>query len=81
MCDKTILENCTTLKSAPDCYKNQELCNRAIDNYHHALDFVPDCYMTQEMCDKVVYTHSSKTGKMCDKAFDKWFLVFSFLFF
>ena len=27
MCDKAILENDGTLKSAPDCYKNEEMCN------------------------------------------------------
>ena len=31
-CDKAILENNGTLKSAPDCYKNQEMCNKAINN-------------------------------------------------
>ena len=25
--DKALLENCETLKSAPDCYKNQPLCS------------------------------------------------------
>ena len=29
MCDKTILENCTTVKSVPDRYKNQYICNKA----------------------------------------------------
>ena len=29
MCDKAILENGGALKSAPDCYKNQETCNKA----------------------------------------------------
>ena len=30
MCDKAILENCGTLKSVPDCYKNQETCNKPL---------------------------------------------------
>ena len=38
MCDKAIIENCGTLKSVPDCYKNQEMCNKAVDNYPHALN-------------------------------------------
>ena len=25
--DKALLENCETLKSGPDCYKNQPLCS------------------------------------------------------
>ena len=33
MCYKTILENGGTLKYIPDCYKNQEMCNKAVDNY------------------------------------------------
>ena len=85
MCDKVILENGETLKSVPDCYKNQQICNEATDNYLHALEFVSECYKTQEMCDKVVNIHSStiqfvpecyKTQKMCDKAFNKCFLAF-----
>ena len=24
------------------------MCNKAIDNYPHALEFVPECYKTQE---------------------------------
>ena len=29
-----------TLKSVPYCYTNQEMCNKAVDNYLHA--FVPN---------------------------------------
>ena len=32
MCDKAILENSGTLKSVTGCYKNQEKCNKAVDN-------------------------------------------------
>ena len=42
MYDKAILENGGTLKSVPDCYKNQETCNKAVDNYPRALEFVPE---------------------------------------
>ena len=31
MCDKAILENGGTLKSVPDSYKYQEMCNKALD--------------------------------------------------
>ena len=41
MCDKVILENCGTLKSATDCYRNLEMCNKAVDNYPRALVFIP----------------------------------------
>ena len=37
MCDETILENGRTLKSVPDCYKNQEILDKTVDNYPHAL--------------------------------------------
>ena len=35
MCDKTSLENGATLKSVHDFYKNQETCNKAVDNFSH----------------------------------------------
>ena len=56
------------------------MCNKAVRNYHYALEFVPECYKTQEMCDKVVNPHSStmhfvnecyKSQETCDKAFNK----------
>ena len=31
MCDKAILENGETLKSVPDGYKNQAMCNEAVE--------------------------------------------------
>ena len=37
MCDKAILENSGTLKFIPDCYKNQEMCNSAVDNYPYII--------------------------------------------
>ena len=39
--------------------RNQEMCNKTVDNYPCALKLVRECFMTQEMCDKVVNTHSS----------------------
>ena len=46
--DKAILESGGTLKSLPNCRENKEMCNEAVDNYPHALEFVPDCYITQK---------------------------------
>ena len=52
------------------------MCNKAVDNYPHALEFVSECYKTQKMCDKAVNTYSSVikfvlecfvTQKKCDK--------------
>ena len=48
MCDKAILESRGTLKSVPGCYKNQEMCKKAVDNHPHALEFVPECFLTQK---------------------------------
>ena len=42
MCDKVVLGNGWTLKSVPNCYKNQEMCNKKLDNYPHELEFVPE---------------------------------------
>ena len=33
MREKLYLENGGTLKSVPDCCKNQKRCNKAVDNY------------------------------------------------
>ena len=71
--------------NVPDCYKNQETCNRAVDKYPHALEFIPEYYKTQEMCDKAVGTNPStikfvpecyKTQEMCYKAVHRCLFVF-----
>ena len=69
MCDKAILEFGRTFTSVPDrllqivpySYKNQEMCNKAVDNYPHALKLIPECYETQKMSDKAVDVHPSTT--------------------
>ena len=33
------------------------MCNKAVDNYPHSLEFIPECYKTQKMCDKAVDKH------------------------
>ena len=62
------------------------MCDKAVDNYPHALQFVPDCYKAQKMCDKAVNTHLStiqfilecyETQEMCDKALNRYFLIFN----
>ena len=35
MCDRALLENSGTLKSIWECYKNQEICSKTVDNYMH----------------------------------------------
>ena len=41
--NKVILENGGTLMFVPDCYKNQKMCYKTVDNYTHALEYVCDC--------------------------------------
>ena len=48
MCDKAVLKNGGISKSVSDCYKNQEMCNKADNNYPHALEFVSECCRTQK---------------------------------
>ena len=48
MCNKAILENGGMLESAPDCYKNQEMCHKVVDNNSHASKFVPERYITKK---------------------------------
>ena len=36
MCYKPTLENGGTLESVTECYKNQKMCNQAVDNYANA---------------------------------------------
>ena len=35
------------------------MCNQAVDNYAHALEFVLDSNKTQKMCNKSVSTYPS----------------------
>ena len=85
MCDKTILQNGGILRSVPDCYTNQEMRSKAVDNYPHALELVPEYYKTQKMCDKAVDTYTSTirfvpacfmAQKMYHKSVNRRLLVF-----
>ena len=44
LCNKAILKDGGTLESVPNQYKTQEMRNKAVGNYVHALKFVPDPY-------------------------------------
>ena len=35
------------------------MCNKAVDNYSHALGFVSECYKTQKISDAAVNTYPS----------------------
>ena len=43
MCNKAFLENGETEESVPDCYKIQQMCDKTVDNYPHALKYIRDC--------------------------------------
>ena len=47
--------------SAPDCYKNKQLCDKDVYNYRHALEFDPECCKTHEMWNKGVDTYPPTT--------------------
>ena len=46
ICHKAILKNFGMLESLPKRYKTQEMCNKAVDNNDHPLEFVHGQYMT-----------------------------------
>ena len=61
--------------------KVKRTCNKALDNYAHALEFVPDCYETKKISNAAVNTYPSgiqfipdlySTHKMYVKAVDNW---------
>ena len=35
------------------------MCNKAVDNYPHALEFVPEYLITLKMCNKAVNNYPS----------------------
>ena len=39
--DKVITENGGMLKFIPDCYKNQKMCDKAVDNYFSCIKISP----------------------------------------
>ena len=49
ICYKAFLVNGGMLMFIPDCYRDQIMYNKAVDNYPHALKSVPDCYKTQKI--------------------------------
>ena len=65
------------------------MCNTAVGNYPHALEFVPECYKTKKMCDKAVNTYPYTiqfvpecvmTQEICHKAVNRFLCVCFFLF-
>ena len=46
MCGIAILENGGTLKSVLDCYRTQQMCDKAVGNYPLTLEFFLECCKT-----------------------------------
>ena len=72
------------LRYVPVQYKTQQMSDKAVDDYSHALEFVPECYKTQKICDKAVDTHTItvkyvpecyKTQEMCKMFIDFLYLI------
>ena len=54
MCDKVILENGGMSTFVPYCYKNQKMCDKAVDSYPFAMQFVFEYYKIQNIYDKAL---------------------------
>ena len=52
MCIKAANNYPSTIQFVPECYKNQEMCVRAVNTC--CFIFASDRYKTQEMCKKAV---------------------------
>ena len=52
LCDK-VCEKPFKLKYCPDRYKNQKMCDNAVNTYLLALKFVPDWFATSKMIEKL----------------------------
>ena len=78
MSDKVIIKNGRIFRFIPDCYKNKNMCDKAVGSFSHALEFVSDCHKTQNMCNKVVDTYPSAIQFFpeCGKAVDTCPFVF-----
>ena len=44
-CVKSYFRNWWNIKSVPDSYKNQEMYNKAVDNYPHTFQFIPKFFI------------------------------------
>ena len=71
--------NSLTLKDVPDHLKTPEMCQKAVEEDLHCLEFVPDKFKTAEMCEKVVDIYppaliyvpdALKTVEMCQRAIE-----------
>ena len=59
MFDKVIVENGGMLMFIPDRCNDQNMCNKAVDSYSHALRSITDCYKILKSSGKAVSTYPS----------------------
>ena len=64
MCKYAVTKLPYLLRYAPDQYKTQQICKKAI-----SVTSVPDCYRNHKMCNKAVdnYTHALEFVPQCYK--------------
>ena len=80
MRNKTILEKDRTLESVLDCCKNHHMCDKALGNYPHALQFVHYYYTTAKLIPHLstitFVPECCKTQKTCGKAVNRCFCIY-----
>ena len=54
MFNRVIIENSEMLETVPNQYKTQEMCNKAVDNYAHALGLVYHWYKIKKYLSKML---------------------------
>ena len=88
MCDKAVDTHPPTMQFAHDCYKNQEMRDKAVNRRFFVFDSIPDQYKTQEICNifsssypflKVYCREKYKTQKMCDEVVDDCLVALKFI--
>ena len=78
MCDKSINTH-LSIQFVSECYKTQEMCDKAVSRCFFVFIYILDWYKTQEMCDRVISkdpfmivycSDRCKTQGMCDESVD-----------
>ena len=52
-----MVESGVMLMFIPECYKDQNMCSKAVHNYIYSLESAPDCCKTKKICDKPVIAY------------------------
>ena len=65
--EKVVKENGGMLGLITDCYKDQRMCDKAVDTYPTAMQVVPEYCKSGKMCNKAVDTHTFIIYSVADK--------------